>query len=136
MSTLFIAANYALQDDGGGIFGFLFGGVSLVCYLAILILVIAGFWKTFEKAGQPGWAAIIPIYNIYIILKIIGRPWWWLLLLLIPFVNFIVWIVIALDMGKSFGKDSLYSILLLWLLTPLGYLMLGFGDAQYEGPAI
>lgn len=124
-----------LQDDGGSLFGALFGGVYMICWLAFMIVIIAGFWKTFEKAGEKGWAAIIPIYNIYIILRIIGKPWWWLLLMLIPFVNFVVWILIAIDMGTSFGKDTLFSLILLWLFTPIGYLILGFGDAQYMGPA-
>ncbi len=135
MSELSLISSAMLQDDGSGVIGALFGGVYMICWLVMVILIIAGFWKTFTKAGEPGWASIIPIYNIYIILRIIGKPWWWLLLMLIPFVNFVVWILIAIDMGKSFGKDTLFSLILLWLLTPIGYLILGFGDAQYLGPA-
>ena len=92
-------------------------------------------WKIYEKAGKPGWAAIIPIYNIYVMTKIIGRPWWWLLLLFIPIVNLIVTIIMAIDLAKSFGKDAAYGILLLWLFSIIGYLILGFGDAEYQGPA-
>lgn len=135
MSDFSFVSTAMLQDDGSGFFGALFGGVYMICWLVMVILIIAGFWKTFTKAGEPGWASIIPIYNIYIILRIIGKPWWWLLLMLIPFVNFVVWILIAIDMGKSFGKDTLFSLILLWLFTPIGYLILGFGDAQYQGPA-
>ncbi|MCA9949599.1 MAG: hypothetical protein KDE48_08140 [Anaerolineales bacterium] len=135
MSDFSFVSTAMLQDDGSGFFGALFGGVYMICWLVMVILIIAGFWKTFTKAGEPGWASIIPIYNIYIILRIIGKPWWWLLLMLIPFVNFVVWILIAIDMGTSFGKDTLFSLILLWLFTPIGYLILGFGDAQYQGPA-
>ena len=75
-----------------------------VVYLAFLVLVIAGCWKTFSKAGEPGWAAIIPIFNTYIMLKIAGRPWWWLVLLIIPIVSLVVWVVASVDIAKSFGK--------------------------------
>ncbi|HIP70012.1 MAG TPA: signal peptidase I [Anaerolineae bacterium] len=107
----------------------------MVCYLALIILMIAGFWKTFEKAGQPGWAAIIPIYNIYVMLKIVGRPGWWLILFFIPFANVIVYFILAIDVAKSFGKDALYGIILLGFLSYIGYLILGFGDAVYQGPS-
>jgi hypothetical protein len=68
-------------------------------------------------------------------LKIIGRPWWWLLLMLIPFVNIVISIIVAIDLAKSFGKDAVYGIILLWLFSAIGYIVLGFSDAQYIGPA-
>ena len=75
------------------------GGTGSLVFLLILftaaIFVIAGWWKTFEKAGEPGWKAIIPIYNLVILLKIVGRPVWWIVLLLIPCVSFIVYIIVA-----------------------------------------
>jgi len=101
--------------------------------LVIALVGIVALWKIFVKAGQPGWAAIIPIYNMYIMLKIIGRPGWWILLFFIPFVNFIITIVIALDLGKAFGKDAGFSIVLLWLFSIIGYFILGFGKAEYKG---
>ena len=67
-------------------------------------------WKVFTKAGQPGWASIIPIYNLYIWCKIVGRPWWWILLMLIPFVNFIICIILCIDLAKSFGKGVGFGI--------------------------
>src|SRR5678816_3398799 len=67
--------------------------VSIIFGLLIALLIIVAMWKVFTKAGQPGWASIIPIYNLYIWCKIVGRPWWWILLMLIPFVNFIVAII-------------------------------------------
>ena len=107
--------------------------VVSVVYLALVILVIAGFWKTFSKAGEPGWAAIIPIFNTSIMLKIAGRPWWWLVLLIIPIVSFVVWIVASVDIAKSFGKGTGFGIGLA-LLPFIFYPILGFGDAQYQGP--
>jgi len=124
-----------LFQDGGDAVAAGFSLIWMVCYLALIILMIAGFWKTFEKAGQPGWAAIIPIYNIYVMLKIVGRPGWWLILFFIPFANVIVYFILAIDVAKSFGKDALYGIILLGFLSYIGYLILGFGDAEYQGPS-
>lgn len=114
-------------NGGSGIFGTL---VSLV----IAGLVIAGGWKVFAKAGQPGWAFIIPIYNVIVLLRIVGRPLWWIVLLLIPFVNFIVAILVYIDLAKSFGKGVGFALGLIFL-GPIFIAILGFGSAQYVGPA-
>jgi hypothetical protein len=105
-----------------------------ICWLTFMILMIAACWKIFTKAGQPGWAAIIPIYNWYILCKIVGRPGWWVILLLIPFVNFIVGIILCIDLAKSFGKGVGFGIGLI-LLGVIFFPILGFGSAQYQGPA-
>lgn len=134
MVHLSFLANILLQDDSGGFFGFLFGGLGSICWLVFVVLIIAGFWKTFEKAGKPGWGAIIPIYNIYLLCEIAGKPGWWVLLYFIPFVNIIVSLLVMIDVAKAFGKDTLYGVVLLWLFNAIGFLLLGFGDAQYIGP--
>lgn len=103
-------------------------------YGVVIIVMIAAMWKVFTKAGKPGWAAIIPIYNFIVMLEIIGRPIWWLVLMFIPFVNFVVFIIIAVDMAKSFGRSAGYGIGLAFLPF-IFYLMLGFGPATYQGPA-
>ena len=77
---------------------------------------IAGMWKTFAKAGHPGWAAIVPIYNIYILTQIAGRPGWWVLLYLIPLVNIVIMAMIAIDIAKAFGQSAVFGIVLLFLL--------------------
>jgi hypothetical protein len=110
------------------------GPLFWVFYLAFTILMIAAWWKIFTKADQPGWACIIPIYNLYVWCKIVGRPWWWILLMLIPFVNFIILIILIIDLGKSFGKGVGFGIGLL-LLPVIFFPILGFGSAQYQGPA-
>src|SRR5438105_12218673 len=69
--------------------------LSMIVGLLIALLLIVAMWKVFTKAGQPGWASIIPIYNLYIWCKIVGRPGWWILLMLIPCVNIIVGISIT-----------------------------------------
>ena len=101
--------------------------------LLVGLLIIVAMWKVFTKAGQPGWASIIPIYNLYIWCKIVGRPWWWILLMLIPIVNFIVAIVLSIDLAKSFGKGAGFGIGLA-LLGVIFFPILGFGSAQYQGP--
>ncbi len=104
----------------------------LIC-IAIAIISIAGQWKAFKKAGQPGWACIVPIYNLYIMLKIGGKPGWWLLLFLIPVVN-VVFAIWSINMiSKSFGKDEGFTVGLIFL----GFIfwpILGYGDAVYKGP--
>jgi hypothetical protein len=102
--------------------------------LLIALLLIVAMWKVFTKAGQPGWASIIPIYNLYIWCKIVGRPWWWILLMLIPFVNFIVGIILCIDLAKSFGEGAGFGIGLA-LLGIIFWPILGFGSAQYQGAA-
>jgi len=109
------------------------GPVFWIFWLAITIVIIAACWKIFVKAGQPGWASIIPIYNLYIWCKIVGRPAWWIILMLIPFVNFIVGIILCIDLAKSFGKGAGFGIGLA-LLGIIFFPILGFGSAQYQGP--
>ena len=136
MSNSFVLLSTLLQNDDAGLIATLFSStLSCLCSGIIFLNVIIGLGRVFAQAGEPGWASIIPIYNYYVILKIVGRPWWWLLLMLIPFVNLVVSIIVSIDLAKSFGKDAAYGIILLWLLNVIGFLMLGFGDAQYVGPA-
>ncbi len=115
---------------GGAIGGLLFCGI----YLLVTVLVVAGFWKTFEKAGQPGWAAIVPFYNLWVLCQVAGRPGWWFILFFIPIVGLVISIMVSLDMAKAFGKGVGFAIGLI-LLGPIFYCILGFGSAQYQGPA-
>jgi hypothetical protein len=105
-----------------------------VIQIAIAVLLIVSMWKIYTKAGKPGWACIIPIYNVIVLLEIIGKPWWWLLLMLIPIVNivFIIWATNLLSL--SFGKSSGFTVGLI-LLGIIFLPILGLGDAKYEGPA-
>jgi len=88
----------------------------------------------FAKAGQPGWAAIVPIYNAVVLLQITGRPLWWIILFMIPLANIIVGILVAVDLAKSFGQSTGFALGLVFL----GFIffpILGFGSARYLGPA-
>lgn len=110
------------------------GPVFWICELIFIVLVIASLWKVFSKAGQPGWAAIIPIYNVYIMCKVAGRPGWWLLLMLIPLVNVIIAIILNVDIAKRFGKGVGFAIGLIFLPF-IFWPILAFGRAQYQGAA-
>lgn len=121
------------QVDGGGAAAAIAGGIMMLIWLAVIIALIASMWKIFTKAGQPGWAALVPIYNAVVLLQIVGRPIWWLILFMIPLVNLGVSIVLALDVAKSYGKGTGFAVGLI-LLPFVFYPMLGFGNAQYLGP--
>ena len=108
------------------------GTVSLVISLAFIVLMIASLWTVFTKAGKPGWASIIPIYNLIVLLEIVGKPLWWILLLLIPLVNLILLLLIYMELARRFGKSELFGIGL-WLLGPIFFPILAFGDARYRG---
>lgn len=110
---------------------FVAGGLVLFVFW---LLVLIGAWKVFTKAGKPGWAVIVPIYNVIVVLEICGRPIWWILLAMIPCVNVVIHVVVSLDLAKSFGKGAGFGIGL-WLLGCIFVPVLGFGSAQYQGPA-
>lgn len=110
-------------------------GTFAVIGLIAAVIGIVVWWRIFTKAGQPGWAAIIPFYNVYVMLKLIGRPGWWLLLFFIPIVNLVLSIVVAIDLARSFGKGTAFGLIGLWLFSIIGQLILAFGSAQYRGPA-
>jgi hypothetical protein len=103
----------------------------IIFYLAFIVFIIASIWKTFEKAGQPGWAGIVPIYNYYIMGKIGGIKNWWLIF--IPIVNIYIVFVIMIAIAKSFGKDAGFGVGLV-LLGFIFFPILGFGSATYIGP--
>jgi len=110
------------------------GSGSWLFIIFIFIFYLYSYWRIFEKAGKPGWAAIIPIYNTIVLLEIVGKPWWWLLLFLIPGVNFIFAIWMTNLLSLSFGKGVGFTIGLL-LLSPIFYPILAFSNAEYIGPA-
>jgi magnesium-transporting ATPase (P-type) len=111
-------------------------GVGLVVFLiwfAVIVLMLVSMWKIFTKAGQPGWASIIPIYNAIVLLQIVNKPIWWIVLLFIPFVNFVVIIMIYHALSKAFGKGVEYTLGLIFL-NIIFFPMLAFGSATYTKP--
>ena len=110
------------------------GAGVFILYLAIIVIVIAAQWKIFTKAGKPGWACIVPIYNIIVLLEIVGKPLWWIVLLFIPIANLVVSIMVANLLAKSFGKGVGFTVGMIFLPI-IFYPILGFGSATYQGPA-
>jgi hypothetical protein len=107
--------------------------IPLSFSLLIVFFYLFCYWKIFTKAGKPGWAVLIPIYNTLVQLEIIGREWFWILLMFIPGVNIVIGVVMILDLAKVFGKDTAFGCLMVlfpYVMIPL----LAFGDAKYLGP--
>ena len=102
--------------------------ISLICAVAGIV----GLWKIFEKAGEPGWKALIPFYNAYILFKITWGNGWKFLLLLIPIANIVFAVITEVKLAKAFGKGGGFAVGLI-LLAPIFYLILGFGPDQYLG---
>lgn len=109
------------------------GTGSIIFYLIILVLLVVSMWRIFTKAGKPGWASIIPIYNIIVFLEIVGKPAWWIILLIIPIVNIVIAIILVHRLSLAFGQGIGMTFLLL-LLGVVGYPVLAFGSAKYVGP--
>ena len=91
-------------------------------------------WGMFTKAGEPGWASMVPLYNLFVLLKIVGRPAWWFVLCFIPLVNIIISILVSIDAAKSYGKEAGFGIGI-WILPFIFLPILSWGSAQYTGPA-
>lgn len=108
--------------------------VVAIIYLAVVVAAVVAMWKMFEKADEEGWKSLIPLYNTYTLFRIAGRNGWGFLLLLVPFVNVVVLLVVAIDLAKHFGKSAAFGVVGLWLFSIVGYMIIGFGDAKYVGP--
>ena len=137
MNVMLLSAAFQEEDTGGGapgLIGALIGGGVGIFALLVAVIVIAGMWKLFEKAGQPGWAAVIPIYNVIVLLQIVGKPLWWIVLFFLPCVNIVAAVLVSIEVAKAFGKDVVYGLGLAFLPF-IFYPLLGFGDARYQGPA-
>ncbi len=106
----------------------------LIFYLAIIVVTIIADWKIFTKAGKPGWASIVPFYNLYVTFEIAGMNGWMFLLTLIPIVNIVVLIMLCINLAKAFGKGAGFAVGLIFLTT-IFTLILAFGSAQYQGNA-
>lgn len=108
------------------------GAAAWIIYVAVIVFMIVAIWRVFEKAGQPGWAAIIPIYNIYVLIKVAGQPGWWLILYFIPLVNIVIEIIVQVGVAEKFGKGGGFAVGLIFLPF-IFYPILAFGEAKYQG---
>ena len=112
----------ALQSTGGVL--------GIIWY----ILLAIALWRVFTKAGRAGILAIIPIVNVFVLVKIAGLSYWWVLLYLVPIVNIILSIVVAFRIGRAFDKGGLFSFFFLWMISFIGYFIIGFGSSRYSKP--
>lgn len=119
-----MSTSVPLQSGGSG-------NIELFVTLALTAVVFAGFWKTFEKAGEPGWAGLIPIYNLYVLVRISGNAWWWFVLFFIPVINFFATVKISIDVAGKFSKGILFGLGLTFI-SFVFYPLLGFGGYQYQ----
>ena len=106
--------------------------VIMIIFFIIGVITIIANWKVFTKAGKPGWTSLIPFYNMYQLFEVAGMNGWMFLLLLVPFVNFIIIIMLNINLAKAFGKDTGFAIGLI-LFNPIFMLILAFSDATYIG---
>lgn len=105
-----------------GLFAGMFVGAKLMFLWAVIVLYIVAMWIVFQKAKRPGWAVLIPFYNIIVYLDIVYRPWWWLLLLFVPLVNIIIAVIITHDLSLAFKRDAWFTVGLWffpWIFAPI-----------------
>lgn len=110
----------------------------LVFVLALYLVVSFLLSKVFKKAGQPAWAAFVPIYNTWVLFELGGKPGWLILLAFIPFVGgiivFVISLLVSLELAKRFGKSQVFGIFGLWIFSLIGYAILAFDSSTYHGP--
>lgn len=113
------------------------GGGAVLLVLLLFLLAFAVFnivclWRIYQKAGQKGWAALVPIYNIIVLCRIGGKPDWWTILFFVPIANIVVSILLIMEVSRRFGKDPVAYVLLYIFLSPVWAAILAFGSAQYN----
>jgi hypothetical protein len=104
---------------------------AFAAWLIAVVIIIAAVWKVFIKAGRPGWAAIVPIYNLIVLLQVAGKPGWWILLLMIPLVNIVVFILMYAGVARNFGKGVGFTLGLIFLAF-IFFPILAWGSAEYS----
>lgn len=106
--------------------------VVAVAGVVLFVLPVVGMWKMFEKAGKPGWAALIPVYNLWVLVDVADKEWWWFLVLFIPSANLAAWVIVNVGVADQFGQRAAFGVALSVLFFLL-YPVVGFGDYEYEG---
>ncbi len=134
VATTYVAEGGRHMNNSGALLFLLpfFAAITLLVLVAVIFLIVSS-WKVFKKAGQPGWAVLIPIYNTILLLRIIKKPVWWIVLCFIPYVNIFVQFVMVLNVAKVFGKGLGFAFGL-FFLPFIFYPILAFGKAEYTEP--
>ena len=111
-------------------------GIFFVIFLVLYVVLGFLLYKIFQKASRPGWAGFIPVYNLWVLFEISGKPGWWALFALIPYAGGLILLVLqllaALELAKRFGKSQIFAIFGLWLFSLVGYAILAFDDSKYH----
>lgn len=107
------------------------GLLLITLWLSLIAFVIIVHWKVYEKAGQPGWAVLIPVYNLIIMLKIANKPWWWIFLFFIPIANIVFLIMMLNRISLSFGKNAGFTVGLIFL-SVIFWAILAFDKSEYK----
>ena len=104
--------------------------ILIIIYVAVLLLLTVSMWIIYTKAGKPGWAVLIPFYNIIVFMQIIKKPWWWLFLWMIPYLN-LIWVIWGWNLlVKKFGKSEGFTVGIVFL-SPIFIPILAFSSAKY-----
>jgi len=106
--------------------------LSLI-YLVLIILIATGIWRMFEKAGKPGWAALVPLYREWNMVQMTGKSLWWFFLLFVPLVNFVIIVRLYIEVARAFGKRGSYALMMVFFPF-VAFPTLGFGAARYKDP--
>jgi Zn-dependent protease with chaperone function len=109
-----------------------FWAIYSLIVLILAVTSIVSFWRIFEKAGDKGWKSLIPLYNTYTLFKVAGYNGWMFLLLLIPIVNIVILLLLSLKLAERFGKSTVFAVVALFLFNPIGFWIIGLGDAKYK----
>ncbi|MCM1498529.1 MAG: DUF5684 domain-containing protein [Clostridium sp.] len=123
--------NYDYNPAAAGFLA-MFTGVYLIVALVICVLLIVACWRIYAKAGEPGWASLVPFYSNYVLFKIAFGNGWLFLLMFVPIVNIVVSIMLIFKLAKAFGQGVGFGFGLLFL-SPIFLLILAFGSSEYEG---
>lgn len=129
-------------DEGAAAVMIAFLATFWIVFLALTVFLLVCLWKIFVKAGKPGWAALVPIYNTYVLMEIIGKPWWWLFGFLLagipgvgPYLGMAFTVVVSLELARKFGQSTVFGIFGLWIFSFVGFPILAFGKAKYNKSA-
>ena len=97
-------------------------GVPQILMYLMIVIYFGSLYKIFTKAGRQAWEGFVPVYNIWVWLKVIKKPWWWIFFFAIPFVNFIIAVACNVETARLFGKysakETLLTIFVPWYFIP------------------
>lgn len=123
--------DYYDTPSSGELFAGMAGvGVYFFIMTAFMVFMLVCIWKIFKKVGKKGWEALIPVYNIIVLLEIVGLPVWYIVLFLLPFANIYALFKIYIELAHKFGKTTGFGVATVFF-SVICLPMLAFGKATY-----